>query len=151
MKTILKLVFILVILTSCNQNEINSKNIQGKWKVYNSNVIPFSHPSSCQKLDTSSIFEFTSHGIPKIFPTNKDTNCILYQSFKIVDSTLIFHEIDISFKYQILKLNKDTLFLQTRKIPHYIFETPYPEQGNKLKEIKKNGINIKLLKISNGG
>ena len=145
MKNLL-LILVLLLILSCNNKGINKKDIIGKWKAFDSNIIPFTHPSSCKKLDLNTVLQFDLNGVPKLFPSSKDTNCILYQNYFIKDSLLVFNELDMQFSYDILKLSKDTLIIRSSKIPYYFFETESKKQKQILETIKKEGIIISFKK-----
>ncbi len=158
-----KYLFIIILfLAACKsdrkQSPIRTKggeSIIGKWKVINSNFSPFEHISFCEKLDIGSIFEFDKNGSIKVYQNENDKmNCNQTQSFWVDSSGLNIFEYDFSFKYELLKLNKDSLIIKTYEVPKYFFKK-LVEQGktenDTTREIQKNGIIIKLSKLNNGG
>lgn len=166
-KTTIYISYIVIILTllSCNFSKKPKKlpkteqyeKLIGKWKVTNSNFLPFEHISYCEKLEINSVFEFDEYGILKIFENGtKKRNCNGDQIFWIDKNELIVFEYDIGFSYEIIKLTSDSLQIKTERTPQYLYKNMTIQNASgftseKIEFIKKNGIIITLKKIKNVG
>ncbi|WP_159038659.1 hypothetical protein, partial [Brumimicrobium mesophilum] len=161
---ILSIVFILTLL-SCDFPKKPEKlpkteqyeKLIGKWKVIESNFLPFEHISFCEKLELNSIFEFDEYGILKVYENEKTKrNCNEYQIFWIDGNELVIFEYDVGFPYEIIKLTSDSLQIKTDNIPEYLYEKMTMKNAleftsEEIKFIEKNGIIITMKKIKNVG
>ena len=129
----------------------------GKWKVTESNFLPFEHPSYCEQLELNSVFEFNEYGILKVYRDEKaKQNCNRHQIFWIDENELIAFETDVGFPYEILKLTSDSLVLKSAIVPAFLFKeeknkTVKDLEDDDIKYIRKNGIVITLKKQKNVG
>tara|TARA_R110002126_G_C10151631_1_gene471759 strand:- start:31 stop:498 length:468 start_codon:yes stop_codon:yes gene_type:complete len=123
----------------------------GKWKLINSNFLPFKHPSFCEKLEKlelNSIFEFDEYGILKVYQKGKTKrNCNELQAFWIEKNELVLFDAHVGFRYEIIKLTSDSLRIKTEQVPLHIIENE--NMNEKLKFIEKNGIILTFEKIKN--
>ncbi|MCI2230448.1 hypothetical protein MC378_14810 [Polaribacter sp. MSW13] len=163
-KPVLILILILTLL-SCNFSKKPEKlpkteqyeKLIGKWKVINSNFLPFEHISYCEKLELNSIFEFNEYGELKIYKNRTEKrNCNGNQKFWIDKNEIIVFESDFGFPYEILKLTSDSLKIKTERIPKYLYERMTIQNAieftnEKIEFIKENGIIITLEKTKNVG
>ena len=129
----------------------------GKWRVTNSNFLPFEHISYCEKLEINSVFHFDEYGILKVYENDKKRrNCNQDQIFWIKDNDIIVFEYDFGFPYEIIKLTSDSLQIKTDRIPTYLYDNPTNQNDIdsitvKMEFINENGIIITMEKIKNVG
>jgi hypothetical protein len=157
--------FVSLILLSCKSQKINENSdnifynqIQGKWRVIESNILPFEHFQSCGKLGINTIFEFDDLRKMKVY-SNKNMKqvCSEIQTYGLNgNNDLVIMIYDFGISYEILKLTTDSLFLKTNKVPRDLYNKSKTlvkgdAELDKINEIKNNGIIIKLTKIKNGG
>ena len=125
----------------------------GKWKLTNSNFLPFKHPSFCEKIDKlelSSIFEFDEYGILKVYEKNRiKKNCNGLQAFWIEENELVLFDAHVGYRYEIIKLTSDSLRIKTEEIPLYLIENE--NMNEKLEFVEKNGIILTLKKMKTLG
>jgi hypothetical protein len=153
LKIYLLIIFSIFILNSCknkteNGNERITKTewIIGKWKVTNSDFLPFEHISFCENLNINSIFEFKEDGILKVYNSKSESkNCNETQSYRIEKNKIVILEYDMFFEYEIISKSKNKLTLRIAHFPNSMYEK------NKLSEkyfenIIKNGFKIYLIK-----
>ena len=160
-KTILNILFIFFIFFNCDFSKKPEKlpktkeyeKLIGRWKVTESNFLPFEHPSFCEKLELNSIFEFDQYGVLKVYENEKNKhNCNDYQIFWIEKNELIVFEYDVGFPYEIIKLTNDSLQVKSDNIPNYLFsgekiQTVSDYKSDEIKFIQENGIVITMKKI----
>jgi hypothetical protein len=166
-KTKFYILITVLILTffSCNFSKKPEKlpkteqyeKLIGKWKVIESNFLPFEHISYCEKLELNSIFEFNEYGELKIFKNGAEKrNCNGNQIFWIKKNEIIIFESDFGFPYEIVKLTSDYLQIKTERIPKFLYKNMTIQNAidftsDKIEYIEKNGIIITLKKIKRVG
>lgn len=133
-----------------------TNDLIGRWKVVESNLLPFEHISFCKDLGINSIFDFNESGILKIYK-DQETNqhCNEKQLYWTDSLKLIIFEYDVGFDYDILKLDNDSLILRNYWYPDWIYNEStildsIIEFKDEYKELKQTGIMTKLTKINGG-
>ncbi|ESU18453.1 hypothetical protein FCR2A7T_29350 [Flavobacterium cauense R2A-7] len=84
--------------------------VYGKWVIYNSDLLPFSHPSFCDELNLNSVFEFKNDGEINIY-NSENQKCNKDQTYRIFENEIDIKEYDMVFTYEILKKSNDSLVL----------------------------------------
>lgn len=128
-----------------NNNKTKDQLIVGKWNVVASNVIPFEHPSFCEKLELNSVFEFKKDHSLNVYEKEKGKKCTTQQQYSIYQENLKMIEGDMVFMYEIKSLTSDTLKLRISALPDYFNNKPNQTEKN-LEQIKKDGVLLTLIK-----
>lgn len=152
---------ICLVISSCsfgvNRKTSESQNeLIGKWAVINSTLLPFEHISYCDTLGIGAIFDFKSTGDLDVFYKNKKKSCNKEQSFELDSNYIVFQEWDMFFKYEIVKLNADSLSFKIRRVPEYFFDDSIDihvecamdyTNPNFYTKINQEGITVELSKV----
>jgi regulatory protein YycH of two-component signal transduction system YycFG len=147
-KKILILVFVLLIIVLSwffikNQDNYNNPTwIQGKWKVVNSEILPFEHISYCENLNIGSVFNFKRNNVLKVYET-KDSlkNCNEHQTYRVNTDSITVLESDFIFGYKIISHSTNNLVLASNRIDPKILKNLTKEQ---LDNIGTDGFKIYL-------
>ncbi len=128
--------------------EQSGKNdwIIGKWKVTNSDYLPFEHISFCENLNINAIFEFSDNGNLKVYSSENDKkNCNETQSYRVEKNKIVILENDMLFEYEIISKSKSKLKLRVTHFPNSMYDKVKLTE-NELENVRKNGFKISLSK-----
>ena len=98
-----------------NTEKKSESQINGKWKVISSTILPFEHISYCDKLELNSVFEFKTDGKLNVFESLDGKKCTKDQTFKVRGKKLGILEWDMAFEYEIMELTAESLKLKISK------------------------------------
>ena len=127
------------------QKETNDWII-GKWKVTNSDFLPFEHISFCENLDINSIFEFSENGNLKVYTSENDKkNCNETQSYRVEKNKIVILEYDMLFEYEIISKSNSELKLRITHFPNSMYDKIKLTE-TELENVRKNGFKISLSK-----
>lgn len=87
--------------------------IIGVWEVVESENLPFEHISFCEELYLGTKFVFDYLGRVYVFKQGRKRYCNKEQFYYFRDSIVEISEYDMSFPYQILRLDQETLSLSS--------------------------------------